>query len=223
MRPARKGGRPSRRDGSMALIPRPVSMSAQSLRVTQTSSKCVTIAAATVPPASYGTSFQLSDLSNLSAISAMFDQYRIRAINVRFFSPYSKVNTLVTYANAAPASPPALYLTTVIDYDDVTPISQSGTEQYPSHKTVLLSCDEPIAHIVALKPRIAVASYGGAFTSYANQASQWIDIASTGVNHYGVKWTVQPMYADGINPATFGVQVSIYYEVTYDLELRSVR
>jgi hypothetical protein len=72
----------------------------------------------------------------------------------------------------------------VIDYDDSTNLTSVAAAEAYSTCLVLSpgeSCDR------TFKPRIALAAYSGAFTSYANAPSMWIDAGSTGVQHFGVK------------------------------------
>jgi len=72
----------------------------------------------------------------------------------------------------------------VIDYDDGTALTSANLASAYSNCVVLNpgeSCERTFS------PHMALAAYGGAFTSYANVSPQWIDAASTGVQHYGVK------------------------------------
>jgi hypothetical protein len=129
------------------------------------------------PTANTAASYAFS-ISSANVGTGFWDQYRIDAI--RFVvQPQNNAIGLVT--NSTTALTP-LYC--VIDYDDVTNLTSAAAAQSYSN-CISLAPGESMER--TFQPRIAVAAYSGAFTSYANMAPQWIDAASTGVNHYGVK------------------------------------
>jgi len=152
--------------------------------------------------------FQLSDTDNNANFTALYDQYRIVAVSARFRPMY----TAQPLQNTAAVTSPVLY--TVLDYDDSNaPASIAALREYQSCKETRY--DEN--HIRNLKPRIAMAAYAGAFTSFANVSSQWIDAASPSVQHYAIKYGV---------PATTGAQAVEQVwtvECDYFLEFRQVR
>jgi len=117
-------------------------------------------------------------LSNANVGAGFWDQYKIEAI--RFvIQPQNNAIGLVT--NSTTTLTP-LYC--VIDYDDVTNLTSAAQAQSYSN-CISLGPGESLER--TFEPRLAMAAYSGAFTSYANMPPQWIDAASTGVNHYGVK------------------------------------
>lgn len=123
-----------------------------------------------------GIDIALSNAVNYGDFTAVFDQYRIVAVEVAFM-PY--VNT-VSVLSALQGR-----LFTAIDYDDVNaPASANAIRAY---NTCLIT--KPWESCVrTLVPHTAEAAYSGAFTSFANKTSSWIDSASPGVKHYGVKY-----------------------------------
>lgn len=120
-------------------------------------------------------SFQINNLPNNTEFLSLFDQYRIVKVQMRFI-PYQTV--------ANPTASKSI-LVTVADYDDSSNLTSLGDAyQYPTCR-ITNALGE---HIWTIKPRIAKAAYGsGVFTSYANDAAQWIDSASPTVSHYGIK------------------------------------
>ncbi len=123
--------------------------------------------------------FALSNFSNYSDFTTLFDQYRIMFAEIWLIprSSYGSTNT-TNYG----------LLTSVIDYDDsanFTTVAQAlaYTNQVTSPGNYV--------HYHKFLPRFDIAAYGGAFTSYATTEQQWIDCGSSGVQHYGVKiaWT----------------------------------
>ena len=109
--------------------------------------------------------FTLSDLAGYSDMVTMFDEYQLYKVEVTF-------QPTITQSFSSDRNPGALY--TAVDYDDAatpgdaTVLLQYGTCQISAPQERVTRC---------IYPRMAVAAYSGAFTSYANMKSQWIDIA----------------------------------------------
>jgi hypothetical protein len=124
--------------------------------------------------------FTLNDLSEVTSITNLYDQYRIDKIDAYFLPLNQPVNSGVTALASG-------MLVTAVDYDD------NGT---PGSLAVVLNYDNvkvhPAgqSHTISFVPHIATAAYSGAFTSYANMSSQWIDAVSNTVVHYGLKYGV---------------------------------
>jgi len=123
-------------------------------------------------------SFSVNSLDQVGSLTAVFDQYRITEIEVWLTPRLSSVTS---------ASANVGMLASAIDYDD------SGT---PSSFTALLDYVNAVissgveGHYRRWRPHAAIAAYAGAFTSYANVESPWIDAVSTGVQHYGLKTAI---------------------------------
>jgi hypothetical protein len=115
--------------------------------------------------------FSLATLPNSTEYTTLFDQYRIAQITLTF-----QPSTLV-----ATSSP----LYSVIDYDDSNaPTSLNDLLQYDTLKTTMTGA----YHIRTLNPRFTLGAYSGTLTSYANAPNDmWVDVASPGVQYYGVK------------------------------------
>jgi hypothetical protein len=143
--------------------------------------------------------FQLVQLSNVTAFTSIFDQYRIDMVQVSF-SP--RVNA------AVPTSPtgtimPKLY--TGLDYDDASTTTIAALLDYQS-----LVITPPCMGVVrTVKPRIAIAAYSGAFTSFANQES-WVDCGSTAVQHYGLKYAVEAGLVGQLNLQQYTI-TAVYF------------
>jgi len=117
---------------------------------------------------------QLSYLTNSAAFSALYDQYRIVAMRYTFI-PRTNVVSGTAYN-------PPMY--SVIDYDDAAIIASRAAITQRANVAVT-QVYESLQR--TFKPHVAVAAYSGAFTSYKNEAADWIDTASTTVQHYGLK------------------------------------
>jgi hypothetical protein len=139
-----------------------------------------TLQAATLtasPTVPITTTFQFS-LANAGVSIGFWDQYKIEAIRFTI-SPNNNAVGLVTNSTTS-----LVPLYNVIDYDDTTALGSDTIARAYSNCVTLApgeSCER------TFQPRMALAAYSGAFTSYANVAPQWLDAASSTVQHYGVK------------------------------------
>jgi hypothetical protein len=123
--------------------------------------------------------FTLSALPDSTEFTALFDQYRIMQVRMEFTPLFTDTSATVAY--------PPLY--TVIDYDDANSITGAQANEYDS---VMYTPTGTYFERV-FNPRIAIAAYSGAFTSFGQpKAGTWVDCASPSVIHYGLK-TVLPV------------------------------
>jgi hypothetical protein len=121
----------------------------------------------------------LSSLPNPTEFSTLFDQYRISRVEFSFWPLQTEAVNSTTAATSG--------IVTVVDYDDSALLATiAAAFQYPN--AVWHSAYKPFT--LSFKPHLALAAYSGAFTSYANVKDQWIDVASSGVIHYGLKIAV---------------------------------
>jgi hypothetical protein len=142
-------------------------------------------------------SFSLSSLQNVTSYTTIFDKYRIVQARVSFH-PYVGLNTETTGVTSGP-------LITVIDYDDANVTTFAGLMSYDNKKIA------PLGSFFerTLVPRFAVAAYSGVFTSFAQSAiGQWVDAASTGIQYYGLKYSLP-----------VGLSVGILWTTTITLEI----
>jgi len=123
--------------------------------------------------------FTLNSLDQVSSLVAVFDQYMIANIRIQLIPRANVVDGTIVNSGL---------FTSLIDLDDVASLSTIGQAQ--DFQTALSSRGTE-THVRTFKPRVAIAAYSGAFTSYANMGAQWIDTSSTTVQHYGIKtaWT----------------------------------
>jgi len=132
-------------------------------------------------PVYQGFSFKLSDFATYTSYTALFDQYRIDQIEL-WLEPMNDSTTTVTTG-----------LVSCIDLDDAsTPASIGECSQRPG----ALAGTTLTGRYHKWRPHVAVAEYSGAFTSFGNEPSGWIDSNSPAVQHYGVK--VATFGADGV-------------------------
>jgi hypothetical protein len=143
--------------------------------------------------------FTVNALDQISHLTALFDQYRIVLVEV-WLCPQNSQSTVNFNGNLA----------TVVDYDDANALT---TYAQALDYVNVVSTNALIAHYRKFVPHVAVAAYSGAFTSFMNVTSPWIDAASPSVAHYGFK-TATTQSSNVLN-----------YDLTYRLttEWRNVR
>jgi len=152
-----------------------------------------------------GFSTQFSDLPSASTWSSLFDRYCIHGAKVEF-RPYSNQSwTGVTSIGT---------LHTAIDFDDATaPATIAAVERYGTYA----GCTGNQPLVRHFKPRVATAVYRtGVSSGYAESATDvWLDMATTDIPHYGVKYALETTSTS----AMFTYQVF----VTLDVEVAGLR
>jgi len=136
---------------------------------------------------------QIGDYTNLAAV---FDQYKILAVEVLYQPRNNFENAAVNLGR----------FHTVLDYDDSTVLT--SVSQATNYENCITGQNYQ-AQRRCLRPRIAVAAYSGSFTSYANMADQWIDVASASVQHYGVKEVFEQGTVSYLNAMDVEVRVAL--------------
>jgi len=127
--------------------------------------------------ASFAFTLQNNFGDETSSIATLYDQYRCVMVEVDIL-PSASENL------AAVATLTSGTYFSVIDYDDATNLTT--VQKALDYPNVLIrrSYEKSTRTLV---PRAAIAAYSGVFTSFANVAGLWYDMASTGVQYYGVK------------------------------------
>lgn len=124
--------------------------------------------------------FTLSSIHDYSSWAAVYDLYRITQVKF-FVIPNSNLTSTGT-------NPCVTYLTVAVDFDDASvPSTPAEVMNYQNHIIVGSSGSGSLTW----KPRVALAAYSGAFTSYASKEDQWIDCTSSTVEHYGIKYSIK--------------------------------
>lgn len=147
--------------------------------------------------AGVGYTFQLNQCVQYTDWVAVYDQYRIVAVEISFSPIYNTITKTVDGQGR---------LFTCIDYDDAAaPTGPNDVRRFDT--CIVTNAYSPVTR--RLVPRCADALYSGAFTSYGSSANRWIDCASPGVQHYGVKAWVDPSTSV---PTTYSVEIKMYLE-----------
>lgn len=147
--------------------------------------------------------YALQYLTAYSEFTALFDQYRITRIETTFMPTITEISALGSFTNS--------YLLTAIDYDDSNAYATLNDALQVATASIT-PLTKPVTR--GFSPRLALAAYSGTFTSYAQAPpGQWVDCASPGVQHYGLKCAV---------PLTGSIQTWRVLH-RYFLEFRRVR
>lgn len=128
-----------------------------------------------------GKAFALSDF-NYAALATVFDQYRFMQIE-------AWIDPGILMSDSVASTP----FYTTVDLDDAN--APTGQAEVVNH-AACVSSQTGTAHYHRWAPYMAIAAYSGAFTSYVSSKATWIDVASPGVQHYGIKSAVP--FADGV-------------------------
>jgi hypothetical protein len=131
-------------------------------------------------------------LSNASIGSGFYDQYKIDAIRFNL-RPNQNAIGLTTNTTTTTTD---VYC--VIDYDDANVLPNISTAESYSN-CVVVPPGKSLSR--TFRPRLALAAYAGTFTGFANVGPQWLDAASPGVQHYGIK-----LYVPGVTAAQTQLQ-----------------
>jgi len=124
----------------------------------------------------------LNFFSDYASYTSLFDEYKIDLLEA-WVDP-SLINSSTVGST--------LYHTCV-DLDDAnTPANAADVAARQGVVTSLTGT----GHYHKWRPYVANALYSGAFTSYGSEPSPWIDCASPGVQHFGLKGVTNA--ADGV-------------------------
>lgn len=138
---------------------------------------------------SYALNTPLTCLPDYSDFFNLFDQYMITKVELTF-KPFQHAGSL--FAVVGNQSAGAMHYS-VLDYDDATPptASNAGVQKLREYAS-FHEQDFFKSYHRSAAPAIAMAAFSGSvFTSYANVKHQWLDMVSTGVEHYCHKGIVE--------------------------------
>ena len=161
--------------------------------------------------------FTLGDIPNTAEFTALFDQYRIKSVVVKF-SHRSTALSLIETINNNQAGMPVMYH--VIDLDDATtPTTFNELREYGYCKTFYFTPDKRVFSR-KITPRALNAVYRDLVTTgYAlAKKNTWYDCTQTNIRFYGQKWGMDVPQAGGT-----AVNASFDLETTYVVEFKRSR
>lgn len=148
--------------------------------------------------------FTLDQLPSYTEFTALFDEYYINKVQVKFIA---RNITSVT----SPYSLVAAMLHTAIDYDDATaPGSITALQQYSTYRFTIATK----SMTRTFRPKVSIAMYKtSANNAYGSSDKKlWVDCAYTDVEHYGLKFYM-PVVAQ--SQAAFTYSVFVKYWISF--------
>jgi len=155
--------------------------------------------------------FKLSDLTNSSEFTTLFDSYRIVGVKMKMVPAFNVDTARDSIAAVGNTQIPNVH--TVLDYDDNTALS--AVTDYMQYDTYRMTRGfKTISRFV--RPKLQAAANVGGATTLALQESgkRWIDCQQNGVLYFGIKTGVE-------SSGTAGLIYQVYF--TYYLQFKSVR
>ena len=131
-------------------------------------------------------SFNFGQLINSNEFVALFDQYMITYVQVKWFL---KIDPGAQAAGAA--SYPRMYL--VRDYDDdMLAPTLNNLREHARCQVVVMNPNRPV--VCGVKPAIATQVYNTTLAAgYGPKWKTWIDCNNPAVPHYGIKWAIDDL------------------------------
>lgn len=169
-------------------------------------------------PAFYVHQGNLTQLPNYTEFTNLFDEYKISAMKITWFSPYNEVTSVNSQQ---------VRLHTATDTDDTAlPSSIDTLRQKPSYKDVQLSSafirNGKISRFFKVRHFIAGAATEGA-VGYGNiPASKWLSCTNApAIQHFGLKWAISCNSSNG-SLTTPDDTFTMPVEVTYYMKFRGM-
>jgi hypothetical protein len=145
-------------------------------------------------------------------MTALFDQYKIENVTVKFMW---NTNSSTVPSGGITATGLGQYGFAVDRNDATAPSTRAGYEAYGD---LVVKRQDQISE-VSFRPQFAVAAYTGLFTGYASKTG-WVDCDSPNVQHYGLKYFTDCSMQSNTGLLDRG-RLSLF--ITYDVALRYVR
>jgi len=151
----------------------------------------------------------LSQLPNYTEFSALFDQYKIKKVQYTYIPRYDSAD-ISQYNNL---TLPRLFY--VIDRDDAAaPSGINDLMQYANVRSVQFN--KPIT--VTYVPSVSGLVYQtGVASGYAPKSKQWLDLASTDVEHYGHKFWID------LHTSNFGSNFKVDIQIRVWIDCKNLR
>ena len=158
--------------------------------------------------------FVANDLPQWTTFAALFDQYKITCVVLKFWPAASQA----TYNTS---NPPAVqtFFANAIDYDDVNaPAGLNYILQYENAKKWPCLTSRTKPYKVVIRPHLAMSAFiaSGSVASAYNTGSRWLDCAQNTVLHFGFKGWLEAQ-------ASANARTNFRVEATYYVSFKNVR
>jgi len=154
----------------------------------------------------FSTVFTLADLPNFTEFTALFDMYRIFAVQMRLRPRFN----LGTVGSITTVKLPRLF--SVIDYNDNVNLTLiNDALEYQSCKETRFDQD----HVRMIRPHANLAAQEATLVNFGglkSQVSPWLSTEVTDVNHYGLKFLIEAGAAGQTVFQSWSVDLTYYLE-----------
>jgi len=149
-------------------------------------------------------SMVLTGMNNLAAWQALFDKYRVDYLEWTFRPRFTDTQSTLTPAAFTPSR---IYV--AVDKDGGFAVTTGGVREYQTCQTHLYE-----DFTVRIKPGVQTGAYtGAAIVPATNTISPWIDMAQTGIQHYGCVYAITAAAGGQTNLQTW--DVDLYVGLTF--------
>lgn len=136
--------------------------------------------------------FRFNQINNPGEFSSLFDQYKIKNLKITL---QLNNNTVLNSTTAVPAGYQT-YIEYIPDYDDANPMSVTAFEEKMGIRTKYFNRAASTC-VLSVVPRVAneVEGFPAGATAFSlAKRNTWVNMAYTGVPHYGIKGVIRRMY-----------------------------
>jgi hypothetical protein len=164
--------------------------------------------------------FKLTDLPNYAEFTALFDQFRIKTVVIKW-TPKQSAAMLMPYdATGAVGKTIIPSIWGAPDYDDDTPASTEALKQYSHAKWWPIT--KP--HTEVIHPRVTAEVYQGVTSAYAAaNGPTWVDCAYPDTLFYGYKATIEKDSTTAVVDEDDVPHFYVQREILYYLEFKNTR
>lgn len=161
--------------------------------------------------------FSLAQVEGYNDLVALYDQFRIRAVSVKYTALSIPVQNINSGSSVA-AQPLTLY--SVLDYDDDTALTSATIARQYNSCLVHQYNENSKPHVRYFTPSCLQQVYeSNVATAYAPKFGQWLDVNDNATPHYGIKFLLTALSSVTTADLTAGYQV----DVCYYLEFKNTR
>lgn len=144
--------------------------------------------------------FKLSDLSNYTEFTNLFDQYRINAVKFQIVPGFNGTDAITQTS--------LLSIHSAIDHNDVTdPVNVSDLMQYDTYRRTRATR----GHKRYFKTNLLtpISDSGGDTTTWG----KWVSTENPGAEYYGLKLFIdRPYFVNESNAINFEVYATLYFQ-----------
>jgi len=164
----------------------------------------------------YGMGFGLIDLPTFSEFTALFDQYKLNCVVVKFRFDHTPDPVMQAEAGYVYTQPILRWVVDDTDATAFTTVNAMTECQRYKFKTMMPGRDISIK----IYPKLQRMLYEGVGVTGYSPARGWVSTADTSVPHYGLKWTVDASAAAGTGSNRLG---TVTMERTYYFSFRTTK